>query len=110
MCVLLSMRKRHTGFKCDWSSDVWSSDLRVEHRVARDARAVVGQHHAAAFVLRGGLQVQPRHGGHVVGRLSLERTRRSEIGSASGRGRGEISVVAVEYKKKYNVISIVVYI
>src|SRR6476661_9028548 len=28
-CFFLSSRRRHTRFKCDWSSDVCSSDLRV---------------------------------------------------------------------------------
>src|SRR5260370_15465484 len=36
-CVLLfffSSRRRHTRFKCDWSSDVCSSDLKARIRLA----------------------------------------------------------------------------
>src|SRR2546430_7483185 len=29
----LSVRRRHTRFDCDWSSDVCSSDLRRPHRI-----------------------------------------------------------------------------
>src|SRR5260370_1728012 len=29
MCFFFSSRRRHTRFKCDWSSDVCSSDLKV---------------------------------------------------------------------------------
>src|SRR4029434_62096 len=31
VCVFLSSRRRHTRFKCDWSSDVCSSDLTHTH-------------------------------------------------------------------------------
>src|SRR5205085_9932152 len=27
LCFFFSSRRRHTRFDCDWSSDVWSSDL-----------------------------------------------------------------------------------
>src|SRR5260370_19753624 len=30
-CFFFSSRRRHTRFKCDWSSDVCSSDLRQEN-------------------------------------------------------------------------------
>src|SRR5260370_25940220 len=30
MCFFFSSRRRHTRFKCDWSSDVCSSDLSEE--------------------------------------------------------------------------------
>src|SRR5260370_29636529 len=30
MCFFFSSRRRHTRFKCDWSSDVCSSDLKVQ--------------------------------------------------------------------------------
>src|SRR5260370_28488691 len=32
-CVFFSSRRRHTRFKCDWSSDVCSSDLKKGDRV-----------------------------------------------------------------------------
>src|SRR4029434_9391885 len=31
MCFFFSSRRRHTRFKCDWSSDVCSSDLSHTH-------------------------------------------------------------------------------
>src|SRR4030066_1870121 len=66
-----SSRRRHTRFKCDWSSDVCSSDL-------------------------GGLR--DRGGDLPVRRLAGHRLH--QIGRASCRGRGEISVGAVSFKKK----------
>src|SRR2546430_8754541 len=30
LCFFFSSRRRHTRFDCDWSSDVCSSDLRVD--------------------------------------------------------------------------------
>src|SRR5260370_3063106 len=42
-----SSRRRHTRFKCDWSSDVCSSDLAGAAAVALIGAAVVGL--AAAF-------------------------------------------------------------
>src|SRR4029434_11325834 len=36
--VLLSSRRRHTRFKCDWSSDVCSSDLKKRERERERAR------------------------------------------------------------------------
>src|SRR5260370_25737581 len=35
-----SSRRRHTRFKCDWSSDVCSSDLYFEHALTLDPRNV----------------------------------------------------------------------
>src|SRR5207237_5545833 len=37
-CCFFSSRRRHTRFKCDWSSDVCSSDLRHRRTWSRDAR------------------------------------------------------------------------
>src|SRR2546427_1650688 len=103
-----SSRRRHTIFDCDWSSDVCSSDLELYPQFFSRAelayrRAVYGwtvrrsrivitisQHAASGLVERLGLdsaRVRPIHLG-------------IEIGRASGRGRGEISVVAGSFKKK----------
>src|SRR5260370_38901701 len=74
-----SSRRRHTRFKCNWSSDVCSSDL-----------------------YRGVDQGEPRYRGNDHGeplaRLFVERA--VEIGRASCRERVSISVVAVSLKKK----------
>src|SRR5260370_9974897 len=34
LCFFFSSRRRHTRFKCDWSSDVCSSDLEKCHRLS----------------------------------------------------------------------------
>src|SRR4030066_469040 len=70
-----SSRRRHTRFKCDWSSDVCSSDL--------DQHPPIGER---------------RLMDHVGQRV--HRRRRNEIGRAAGRGRGEISGGAGSLKKK----------
>src|SRR5256885_8820093 len=70
-----SSRRRHTRLQGDWSSDVCSSDLRT-FRNFEKARA--------------GLPT----GGLMTLRIFME------IGRASGRERGEMSVVAVYLKKK----------
>src|SRR5260370_20057299 len=38
VCFFFSSRRRHTRFKCDWSSDVCSSDLCLMSLLRRDAR------------------------------------------------------------------------
>src|SRR5260370_35875063 len=72
-----SSRRRHTRFKCDWSSDVCSSDL--------CPRAVAD------------FEPDPRQRGD---RLAAQGPVEEQIGRASGRERVEISVVAVSLKKK----------
>src|SRR3712207_9534798 len=89
-----SSRRRHTRYWRDWSSDVCSSDLGPP---AGSPRAVAdhgpdGQRkRGARLVLAGPL-------GLVHGRVGLLQ---QEIGRASCRERGEISVVAVSLKKKH---------
>src|SRR2546422_7517251 len=73
-----SSRRRHTRCSRDWSSDVCSSDLRVRHGLGHERRAAREQ------VIKNGAQ-----------RIDI-----TEIGRASCRERGEISVVAVSLKKK----------
>src|SRR3712207_8360717 len=98
-----SSRRRHTRYWRDWSSDVCSSDLRVRgpaqaspSRVpARLGPAGAHQHRPPCRpppgVGEAGAAREP--GRAAVGRLP-------EIGRASGRERGEISVGAVSLKKK----------
>src|SRR5260370_14653193 len=81
-----SSRRRHTRFKCDWSSDVCSSDLPV----ARHGPA--GHWWAAVEAER-----WPRDPESVERILD-----KWEIGRASCRERVYISVVAVSLKKKKN--------
>src|SRR5260370_8078871 len=45
-----SSRRRHTRFKCDWSSDVCSSDLADDLAAGGSAHdGIVDEHHALAF-------------------------------------------------------------
>src|SRR5260370_41031633 len=88
-----SSRRRHTRFKCDWSSDVCSSDL-ISRRLARPAGRV-------GRVRRDG------QGGAKLGMFSRDGAvaesaggGRDEIGRGAGRGRGEISGGAGSFKKK----------
>src|SRR4030043_1513434 len=39
--IFFSSRRRHTRFKCDWSSDVCSSDLRPRRATSYDGRPVI---------------------------------------------------------------------
>src|ERR1022692_5181640 len=71
---LFSSRRRHTRLQGDWSSDLCSSDL-------------------------GALGGAP---GRQPGRAVTHRIPAAQIGRASCRERGEISVVAVSLKKKTN--------
>src|SRR5256885_6816311 len=87
-----SSRRRHTRLQGDWSSDVCSSDLtlqvsleRLRHIAAKTVGPIVGSDHGRVAVAR--------ELGNRVKRLE-------QIGRASCRERGEISVVAVSLKKK----------
>src|SRR5207237_3600416 len=86
-----SSRRRHTRFKCDWSSDVCSSDLESD----------VGEQLPIAYVMsRGGMppvrvgkpgiDEQIRTGGRTAPGARIER----EIGRASCRERGEMAGTA----------------
>src|SRR5260370_23605668 len=55
-CFFFSSRRRHTRFKCDWSSDVCSSDLRAvmeETRVQRRERLPIRRGEPAEIRLHG---------------------------------------------------------
>src|SRR5207237_5064285 len=41
LCFFFSSRRRHTRFKCDWSSDVCSSDLASSEYYVDDAEFIV---------------------------------------------------------------------
>src|SRR5260370_29894575 len=79
MFFFFSSRRRHTRFKCDWSSDVCSSDLVLEDR---DLAHVEGAH--------GGRLCPPFEGG-AAGPLLLVRpdgiARAVSGGPAPGRTR-----------------------
>src|SRR2546427_4045989 len=47
-----SSRRRHTRFDCDWSSDVCSSDLELDHAVALRVLNAVGEHRRTGGFLR----------------------------------------------------------
>src|SRR2546426_12191032 len=92
-----SSRRRHTRLQGDWSSDVCSSDLRgaaaVGARVDRPpaSRRLRRRRYGAARVL-----LSRSHGDDV--------SHVGEIGRASCRERGEISVGGGSLKKKKNII------
>src|SRR5260370_16221734 len=52
----LSSRRRHTRFKCDWSSDVCSSDLIVSGGVYRDLPETMPQYQASMYKSAGALK------------------------------------------------------
>src|SRR2546430_14464638 len=83
-----SSRRRHTRFDCDWSSDVCSSDLQHFLLDVLLVNTCAGRDHAEQKVLS------------RLGELKVYKRRDTEIGRASCRERGEISVVAVSLKKK----------
>src|SRR5260370_42580436 len=87
MFFFFSSRRRHTRFKCDWSSDVCSSDLACTRGDCSGQACGNGQ-------CRG-----RRAGGAPIGRGSPP-GRRGQIGRASGRGKGENSGGAASLKKK----------
>src|SRR2546430_10870152 len=103
---ILSSRRRHTRFDCDWSSDVCSSDLvAVGAAKALDRLGTQGvavkwpndlycEEHKLGGILIESSGAVPGPSTVIVG-VGI-----NEIGRASGRERGEISVVAVSLKKK----------
>src|SRR2546430_16962186 len=91
-----SSRRRHTRFDCDWSSDVCSSDL-VEVIVLEVDSAGRRIQLSRKAVLEAG---EKREGREYAEQQGQARPGRFEIGRASGRGKGEISVGAASFKKK----------
>src|SRR5260370_33269997 len=88
-----SSRRRHTRFKCDWSSDVCSSDL-----VWKPA-SLAGVDTLASDAGFHTIYLHPNFDARL-GSLKFSYDSPYEIGRASGRERVEISVVAVSLKKK----------
>src|SRR5207237_7139228 len=102
--VFFSSRRRHTRFKCDWSSDVCSSDL-LDRRKTVEACARIhlrnpqsrqerqrAAHAETAYgnlFLGSLLQVLNGSANVLLGRI--------EIGRASCRERGYIARVAVAF-------------
>src|SRR5262249_58178063 len=82
-CFFFSSRRRHTRLVSNWSSDVCSSDL-LDRRLEPDPDGLVED---------GPVVIGRR--GPVVGPV-----RDREIGRASCRERGQMSVGAVALKKK----------
>src|SRR2546427_5012705 len=92
----VTSRRRHTGFDCDWSSDVCSSDL-MEYR-GRTNGGVAGWSHgggaigpSAVLHAHAALHLRPR-GGHEEeerrdGEHGGDGVQRREIGRASCRER-----------------------
>src|SRR5260370_23175637 len=106
-CFFFSSRRRHTRFKCDWSSDVCSSDLRSSPGAAAKSDSFVEIWRFIALPSTC-LRLQAGPIGHIDLDLSSCRENRlsdanCQIGRASCRERVEISVVAVSLKKKKKV-------
>src|SRR5256885_11805427 len=105
-----SRRRRHTKLQGGWSSDVCSSDLEERSRRAATATTSLSRGTSgAAGVETGGAMPAPllRRADRVTraeftlgGRRFFDSVRAAQIGRGSCRGRGEISVVAVSFKKK----------
>src|SRR5690348_10877851 len=106
-----SSRRRHTRWTGDWSSDVCSSDLLLVPDVA-GRRADQPRHGVALLVLahvdpdhrplvvEQELGERPRELGLADARGPEEQERADEIGRASCRERGEMSVGAGSFKQK----------
>src|SRR5256885_11840883 len=97
-----SSRRRHTRLQGDWSSDVCSSDLPVRDHGGRviASMSVAGP---AFRLTRARIPAVARLVTKAAAALSAElgyRASKTEIGRASCRGRGEISVGAGSFKKK----------
>src|SRR5690625_7866576 len=100
LVFFFSSRRRHTRWPRDWSSDVYSSDLRRHRRIQPLAFEGRGQD---VFDLGGHI---PDQGGERAGGLRHrgvpdQDPEPVEIGRASCRERVEISVVAVTFEKKH---------
>src|SRR2546426_12358413 len=96
MCFFFSSRRRHTRLQGDWSSDVCSSDLLHVVIYPVDASVAPQMHRrgiSRRAVLLGLAGLVAVSGG--INWLAL-----SQIGRASCRERGEISVGAGSLKKK----------
>src|SRR5205807_3168317 len=105
-----SSRRRHTRLQGDWSSDVCSSDLpsRADAWIVRRALASAGggwAYHTGRRALHRHKSLGDEPACRAV-RLSLDRSARShhrravEIGRASCRERGKMTVAALALKKK----------
>src|SRR5690625_6211008 len=96
LLFFFSSRRRHTRWPRDWSSDVCSSDLR---------RLLDGDRPVHLLDVRWALDgSKGRHDhleGHLPGAVYIDLpTELAEIGRASCRERGSISVVGERVKKR----------
>src|SRR5260370_19985282 len=77
-CFFFSSRRRHTRFKCDWSSDVCSSDLSMAAISARGRRVV---RRRGLFACR-----DRRHTGHPGGNGAIRSVPRAAPATRPARG------------------------
>src|SRR4051812_49720677 len=99
-----SSRRRHTRLTCDWSSDVWSSDLACKGRVDASEQIILlkglaqvtknaGRSRALANAVVRVRRDQDGWNAFSGHRQALIKLEPSQIGRASCRERGEMSVV-----------------
>src|SRR5256885_17008755 len=104
MSFFFSSRRRHTRLQGDWSSDVCSSDLLVQTVLIQDLSLHQAQNRIAELEkqLADASSKPTSFLGGLFGGGSSQPSQpaTSEIGRASCRGRGEISVGAGSLKKK----------
>src|SRR5690606_39942028 len=109
-CFFFSSRRRHTRFSRDWSSDLCSSDLlQGRMRAQKKTSAVFGRAGERATHLVGScvaMHLLQRYWQPMPCTLLWQLPsllRPAEIGRASCRERGEISVGAVSGREEANV-------
>src|SRR5256885_5484508 len=96
-----SSRRRHTRLQGDWSSDVCSSDLVREHDgLSSSETETIETDRALAAYGQGNKAVDVRSDCSVLRNCGAGPAGSDQIGRGAGRGRGEISVVGVLFKKK----------
>src|SRR2546429_2713950 len=100
-CVFFfSSRRRHTRCSRDWSSDVCSSDLVSPDSSFNTAVSFATNTNWQGYGGETTMSYLTQMVGLTVQNFASAASGRPEIGRASCRERGEISVVAVSLKKK----------
>src|SRR5690348_17554621 len=99
-----SSRRRHTRWTGDWSSDVCSSDLLRAGVVPAEAGDHFIEHQQGAMLVTEGPETGQKSLGGLDRGRGFEYAAGDEIGRASCRERGKISVVAVSLKREIDFV------